>query len=187
MARTDETPATSTAIAPRDQGSDIASQLTWAPRDDNRPAIPEAMIPALVQAFQNIPDEGGAGIESILQQLLTATDVDTLNAPWDATNGRALAGRTLSIRSIIRRPSQFEDGPQLFLVVDAVDAKTGENVTFTSSALAVLVQLAMAYNLGMFPIMAEVVVAERPTERGYYPYHLRVLAASGQRPAGQVA
>ena len=68
----------------------------------------------------------------------------------------------------------------MFLVVDAADAKTGEALTFTTSAVSVVLQLARAWSLGLFPLIADVVVAERPTARGFYPYHLRIIAAGNQ-------
>jgi hypothetical protein len=130
-----------------------------------------------------IPGDDGAGAEHIVAALLAATTIDDLNAPWEATSGRALAGKRLQVRGISQRESQFEDGQGVFLVVDAVDVKTGEPAMFTTSALAVVIQLAVAYAHGMFPLLAEVVVADKPTKRGFYPYHLKILAASSGRPA----
>jgi hypothetical protein len=116
-------------------------------------------------------------MDGILETLLAAQTVDDLNRPWNGTSGRELAGRRLRLTDVIRRPSQFDDGPQLFLVITAADAKTGERVTMTTSALAVILQVAIAWNLNMFPLLVDVVAAEKPTARGYYPYHLTVLAA----------
>ena len=48
---------------------------------------------------------------------------------------------------------------------------------FTTSAVSVVIQLARAWQLGLFPVIADVVVAERPTERGFYPIHLRIVTA----------
>jgi len=164
---------------------DIARRLSWPAPSEQQPAIPEHLLERFLTAVEQIPAEGGGGVEGILAQLLSAETVDDLNAPWETTNGRSLAGRTLVIRDIIRRPSSFAEGPQLFLVVQSADRKTGEELTWTTSALAVILQLAVAYVMGMFPLQAEVVVAERPTERGFYPYHLRVLAAgNSQRSDG---
>lgn len=133
-----------------------------------------AQVRELVAA---IPDNDDTGAENIVAQLLAAETIDDLNAPWDGTSGRNLAGKRLQVRGVSARRSTFEGGTGIFLVADAVDAKTGERAVFTTSALAVVLQLAQAYKRGMFPLLAEVVVAERPTARGFYPYHLRILAA----------
>lgn len=159
----------------------LANRLSWPQPDPAASAIPEHMLDQVLRAIEAVPAEGGGGVEGILSQLLAATSMDDLNAPWAGTSGRELAGRRLRIESIIRRPSQFEDGPAVFLVAHCADAKTGDKITMTTSALAVIIQLAMAHNLGWMPLLADVVVAEKPTERGYYPYHLTVLAVNNTR------
>lgn len=131
------------------------------------------------QAVAGIPGDDGSGAERIVLQLLDAETIDDLNAPWEGSSGRSLAGRTLRINGVTQRPSQFEDGAGVFLVADAFDAKTGERCTLTTSALSVVIQLAQCHVRGWFPIVAEVVMADRPTERGFYPYHLKVLAVGG--------
>jgi len=151
---------------------------TPAPRADT---APEPMSPEVIErvrdAVRGIPGDDGGGAERIVTQLLDATTIDDLNAPWDGSSTRSLAGRRLAIRGITQRPSQFEDGAGIFLVADAVDAKTGEPAVFTTSAVSIVIQLARAWQLGLFPLIADVVVAERPTERGFYPIHLRIVAA----------
>lgn len=138
---------------------------------------PPELVAQVRELVAAIPDNSDSGAEAIVAQLLAAETIDDLNAPWDGTSGRNLAGKRLTIRGISARPSSFEGGAGIFLVADAVDAKTGERAVFTTSALAPVIQLAQAYKRGLFPLLVEIVVAERPTARGFYPYHLRVLAA----------
>lgn len=158
--------------------AEAAAPAEVATTTDQAPAPISAEVAERVRAaVVTIPGDDGSGAERIVTQLLDAETVDDLNAPWDATNGRALNGKRLTIRGVTQRPSNFEDGAGVFLVADAVDTKTGEACTFTTSALSVVIQLARAHQLGLFPIIADVVVADRPTERGFYPYHLRVIAA----------
>jgi len=135
------------------------------------------VVAAVRELVAAIPGNDDAGAENIVTQLLAATTIDDLNAPWEGTSGRNLAGKRLQVRGVTARKSSFDGGTGIFLVADAVDAKTGDKAVFTTSALAVVIQLAQAHKLGMFPLLVEVVVADRPTARGFYPYHLRVLAA----------
>jgi len=152
-----------------------------AERDSNTPApIPAEVAERVRQLAAAIPGDDGSGAERIVTQLLDAQTIDDLNAPWEGTSGRNMAGKRLAIRGVTQRPSQFSDGAGIFLVADAVDAKTGEPAVFTTSALSVVIQLARVHQLGLFPVIADVVVAERPTERGFYPYHLRIVAAGNQ-------
>jgi len=152
-----------------------------ATRPDTAPVpISADIIVRIREAVQGIPESDGEGAESIIRQLLDAQTIDDLNAPWEGSSGRSLAGKRLTIRGCHQRPSSFEDGAGIFLVVDAADAKTGESLTFTTSAVSVVLQLARAWSLGLFPLIADVVVAERPTARGFYPYHLRIIAAGSK-------
>lgn len=156
-----------------------------APKDDNAPApLPEHILEQVRSIVAQVPGDDGTGGQRIVEQLLAATSIDDLNAPWEGTSGRSLNGRRLRVLGITQRPSQFDDGAGIFLVVQAADAKTGEAVTFTTSAVAVVLQLAQAWVRGMFPLLADVVVAQRPTSRGFYPYHLQILAAANATAAG---
>lgn len=155
-----------------------------APTDTAEVATyPPELVAKVRELVAAIPDNDSGGAENIIEQLLAADTIDDLNAPWEGVSGRKLHGKRLSIRGVSARPSSFEGGAGIFLVADAVDAKTGEKAVFTTSALSVVIQLAQAHKLGMFPLLVEVVVAERPTARGFYPYHLRVLAAGNKAKA----
>lgn len=145
-----------------------------------------AVIAQVRELVAGIPGDDGTGGERIVTALLAAESIDDLNAPWEGTSGRALAGKRLAINGLSQRDSSFEGGTGIFLVVAAADAKTGEAVVFTTSSIAVVLQLAKAWAMDMFPLLAEVVVAPRPTARGFYPYHLRILAA-GRKGQGQNA
>lgn len=155
-----------------------------APADDAEVTrySPEVLA-TLRELVAGIPENDDTGAEAIVVQLLTASSIDDLNAPWEGTSGKKLAGKRLTVRGITARPSSYEGGAGIFLVADAVDTKTGERQVFTTSALSCVIQLAKAHQLRMFPLLVEIVVAERPTARGFYPYHLRVIAA-GTHAAG---
>lgn len=120
-----------------------------------------------------IPAEKEDSVDTILAAILAADSWEHLADPWESTNAAALAGRRLLIRSLLRRPSDFRDGLGIFLVVDSVDANTGEPVVWTTSSVAIVAQLVRAYVLGDLPAYAEVIVAARPTEAGYRPQHLK--------------
>jgi hypothetical protein len=58
-------------------------------------------------------------------------------------------------------------------VVHATHGKTGEKIVWTTSSTSVVAQLVRAHCGQWLPIWATVVVADKPTEAGYYPHHLR--------------
>ena len=172
----DTAPGTPAPPPPPAAGTDVDVRPDAAPA----PYSPE-VIERVQNAVRGIPGSDGSGGEAIILQLLNAQTIDDLNAPWEATSGRSLAGKRLAIRGVTQRESSFNDGTGIFLVADATDTATGEAATFTTSAISVVLQLARIHQLGMFPVIAEVVVAERPTERGFYPYHLRIVAAGNKQ------
>lgn len=158
-------------------GAAVAAQTT---------GIPAHLLAKIEQAVAGIPDGGDGGGERIIEALLAAKTIDDLNQPWEGTSGSKLAGKVLRIETLTKQPSDYTDGPAIFLVVSSTDTKTGEKVTWTTSAVAVIIQLAVAYMRGMFPLIAEVVLAERETKKGYRPYHLRIIGAGGNGiPAGE--
>lgn len=132
----------------------------------------------LRQLLETVPVDDENGSERIAEMLMDATSVVDLNKPWDATGGRTLAGRQLRINKISGRPSRFPGGLRAFLVAECTDISNGEAVVMTTSAMAVVVQLARVNAEGWLPAFATVEVADRPTEKGYYPYHLRFFASA---------
>jgi hypothetical protein len=144
-------------------------------RDPSEPMpLSEDIVKRFAEMAVTVPTEDGAGSDRILEQLLSATSWEQLSDPWESSNGMRLRGKLLRIDNITRRPSTYEGGLGIFLVVEAVDTANGEKVVWTTSSLSVVGQLVRAYVMGWFPMYAEVVVADRPTERGYYPQHLRI-------------
>lgn len=126
------------------------------------------------QMCMMIPGDSAGGYESILAQLFGAEDLDALSAPWETTDIDDLVGKVVRIDSLTRRPSDFKQGLGVFLVVHGVNTHTGESMTITTSSIAVMGQLARAYMLQLLPCYAEWVKADRPTEQGYYPHHLKL-------------
>lgn len=136
------------------------------------------------QMAMTIPAEDGAGAERIVAAVLAAESVDDLDAPWDTTKAEKLAGRVLRIDGLMRRPSDFRSGLGVFLVVHSVDTATGEKVVWTTGSVSIVAQLARAYNLNGLPVYAELVIAERPTQDGYHPHHLKFYGPPPTMPAG---
>ena len=138
--------------------------------------FPRELVAQFVQMATLIPSEDGSGMERIIEQLLSADSWEDLSDPWEATNAEKLRGKRLRVDSLMRRPSQYRGGLGIFLVVKSVDLGTGEAIVWTTSSQAVIAQLVRAYAKGWIPCVCEMVIADRPTERGYYPHHLRFFA-----------
>lgn len=153
-------------------------------------AVPESstelqpvVSPQLLAQFEalavRIPEsDDSQAYEDIVSQILGATGVDGLNAPWDTSKAATLNGHRLRIESMTRRPSDFTEGLGVYLVVKGTDLGTGERFTLTIGSVAVLAQLAQIHALDGMPAIVELIVADKLTKNGYRPIHLKVLSLS---------
>jgi hypothetical protein len=124
-----------------------------------------------------IPETAGEdAYDEILTQILSAGSVPELNAPWDTHKAEQLEGHRLRIDSIKRSASDFADGLGMYLVCKGVNLTSGEKITVTLGAISVVAQLAKVHYLDGFPLLCRIVIAERPTKRGYRPIHLNIIA-----------
>ena len=146
------------------------------------PVVSDSTMALFASMAVNIPeaDDGGA-YENIVMQLLQASDVDGLNAPWDTTAAEKLAGQTLVIQSVTRRPSDFNAGLGMYLVCKGVLAKTGEAFVWSTGSVSVVAQLARAHFLDAFPVTAQLIISDTPTKNGYRPQRLQVLGFGGSK------
>lgn len=146
------------------------------------PPVSDATMALFAQMAVGIPeaDDGGA-YENIVLQLLNATDVDGLNAPWDTSDAEKLANHRLKIESVQRRPSDFNAGLGLYLVVKGVDMGTGETFVWSTGSISVVAQLARAHFLEKFPVIAELIISDTPTKNGYRPQRLNVIGFGGSK------
>src|SRR5262249_53464257 len=134
----------------------------------------EGLLAMFARMATMIPAESDAGMERILAQVLNAEHWDELDAPWETSAVEAMAGKRLAFRRVERRPSDFREGLGIFLVCHCAGVDTGEEIVVTTGSVGVVGQLVRAYALGAMPLVAEFVIAERPTRDGYHPHHLKV-------------
>lgn len=134
----------------------------------------------LALLLATVPVDQENGNQRIAEQLLLGGSITDLNAPWDATGGRQLAGKELRIDAIKARPSRYKGGLRAFLVAEGLDLQTGERMVMTTSAMAPVIQLARVNSMGWLPAYCTVEVSDTPTERGFFPYHLRFVPPPAQ-------
>lgn len=125
-----------------------------------------------------IPADDGSGAEDILRKLLTAKTWDQLNQPWESSEIDDILGKQLRITKVTRRPSTMAGGLGIFLVVHLRDAKTGQEYVKTTSSVSVVGQLAWLYSQGATAMLIEWCRADRPSQSGFYPQHLRIIDAA---------
>jgi hypothetical protein len=150
------------------------SESTVAVRDDTEvsPISPE-MARRFAEMAMTIPDDDAGGMDRIIEQIIGARSWEDLNAPWESTDAEKLVGHILKVDKLTRRPSDFRSGLGIFLVVRSVDVRTHEEIVWTTGSIAIVAQLVQAYLMGAIPCFVEIVIAERPTEAGFRPHHLK--------------
>lgn len=146
--------------------------------------LPADLIKRFADMAVLIPDDTEDGGARVLEAILGAKTWEALNDPWEASNGEALVGKLLKLTGAKKMPSTFEGGLGVFLVVDYTDTHTGETGVLTTSAVSIVGQIAAAYANNWFPLYAEIVVADRPTKRGFLPQHLKVHGTGKRPPRG---
>lgn len=149
------------------------------PGTDVVPVVSQATLALFSQMAVGIPEaDDGEAYENIVLQLLNADDLDAFNAPWDTEAAATLAGKRLRIESMARRASDFAGGLGIYIVVKGVILDTGEPFVFTTGGIANVASLARIHFTGKLPAIAELVIAEMPTAKGFRPQHLKIHSLS---------
>lgn len=121
---------------------------------------------------------------SIVSQILNASTVEELDAPWKDTDGEALIGVTFEAQTVTVHTSDFTEGLGVFLRVEGVRLDNREAISFSTGSVSTVAQLVRAYTLNAYPFVAQIVKAERATKRGYFPLHLKIVAGKAAAPVG---
>lgn len=130
---------------------------------------------AFLSQVASIPLAGDDAAARIVGQLLNAGSIDDLDAPWQSNSLREWVGRQLRVTGVKQLPSDFAHSLGVFLVVDAVDVQTGEQIVATTGSISIVAQLARAFTLNAFPLTVIPVESERPSASGYRPMHLQIV------------
>jgi hypothetical protein len=146
-------------------------QVKAAGEVDARRAAIEAKA---VEVLMEFPDGGEDGELRIYEQLLSATTLEEIDQPWAINGLGQFVGQVVQINSGTRMPSDYSEGFAWYLVLDAVVCETGEALAMPTSSRAIIMQVGMLRRLGLLPAKFIVRVADKPTDRGYYPQHLEV-------------
>lgn len=125
-----------------------------------------------------IPADPGGGTEDIIRKILAATTWDQLDEPWETSSVDDILGKRLRVVSVTRRPSTYNSGLRIFLIVKLVDPRTSKEYVKTTGSASVVAQFARAYALGITAMTIEWCRADRATENGYYPQHLKIHDAA---------
>src|SRR6185312_4716543 len=143
----------------------------------------------LTAILNELPMQGEGDATGILAQIINAETVEDLDSPWQSAGMGKYIGYAIEITSIKRVESDFPGGLGWYLLCEGTVMETGEYRAFSTSAVAVMAQLLVAWHRGFFPYQVYVRIATKPTKKGFYPIHLELyrggpLVDTGEEPTG---
>lgn len=136
-----------------------------------------AQYSAVLEEIPFAEDDGGL---SIIANILTATTWEELNRENELDNLQDFVGKRVKVIKLERRISDIEGGMPWYLMVDAIDADTGELVKINTSAGSPMAKLAMLHHFGNLPALVKVTKAEKATKAGFFPLDVDVLMVDQQ-------
>lgn|SRR5487761_62857 len=139
--------------------------------------IPPPTLATINELAQSIPwvESGAEDAElRIAEQVLAAGSAAELGSPWEARKFEALLDVPVRVVAMRRAESDYQSGPGWYLILDVIELETGEKVTVTTGALAVMVQLVKAQAAGWMPLLCTLRQSLKPSKLGYRPQHLEV-------------
>lgn len=143
----------------------------------------------LTAILEQLPMQDEGDVTGILTQIINADSVLELDSPWQSAGMGRYNGYALEITSIKRLESDFPGGLGWYLLCEGTVMETGEYKAFSTSAVAAMAQLLVAWSRGYFPYQVYVRIATKPTKKGFYPIHLETyrggpLVDLGEEQAG---
>lgn len=140
--------------------------------------IDQKLLEQFAEMAVMIPADLGGGTEDILRKVLSAKTWDQIDEPWRSTDVDDIIGKRLRVTKVTRRPSTFDGGLGMFLIVHLKDVRDNKEYVKSTGSIAVVGQFAALYAMGATAITIEWCKAKRPTEAGYYPQHIVIHDAT---------
>lgn len=126
----------------------------------------------LTAILEKLPMQDEGDVTGILAQIINAETVEDLDSPWQSAGMGKYNGYAIEITNIKRLESDFPGGLGWYLLCEGRVMETGEYKAFSTSAVAAMAQLLIAWARDMFPYQVYVRIATKPTAKGFYPIHL---------------
>lgn len=148
-------------------------------------ATPDAINAHLTKILEQLPMQGEGDVSGILAQIINSESIEDLDSPWQSAGMGKYNGYAIEITSIKRIESDFPGGLGWYLLCEGKVLETGEYKAFSTSAVAVMAQLLIAWARGYFPYQVYVRIATKPTKKGFYPMHLELYRGGALVDNGQ--
>jgi hypothetical protein len=140
-------------------------------------AVPDEAVARgyLRAAAEDVDDDPEKIADSIVSRILRAESVDDVLAPQAIEHARDLIGVPMEIRSARFQRSDYEEGPEVYMVCEAEVLDDGRVTTFSCGGRSVMAQVYRIAQLGGLPFQGVLVQSPKPTRRGFRPLWLESL------------
>ena len=122
---------------------------------------------------QEVMSDPAEAQRQIIAQLLDAQSDDDLENFGNAISWADMKGVPIEIRGFRWLPSQFDEGPAVFMVVQGTRLDTGEPVVLTTGGANVMAQLANLATRGSLVGAIREMVEGSKTRQGFTPLWLQ--------------
>jgi len=109
----------------------------------------------------------------IVARILAAEDATGVLDMGEPIKAEEIEQVELTVYGVRWMRSTFEEGPNVYAVIDCSRGDTGEAVKVTCGSVNVMTQLLKLQTMQAFPQKVKIVKSVKPTSSGYYPYWLQ--------------
>lgn len=142
--------------------------------------LPRELIAQFAEMVTIVPDFEPGGGADIIKQLLAATNLAELDAPWKGGRNAPI-GPMLYVTGISKSPSDFPGGLPFYLVAECVYPESGEIKEYSIGGTMVVAQLVRALVLDEFPLAGVIVEKELKNRPGQSAQHFAVSVEDTDR------
>lgn len=179
--------------------SDTGTPTPDAPEVLTPDVVPASSVPALttmddrvvtkyLDDMKNLAEHSDDDVQrAIVGRILASETAADVLAPQAIEHARDLVDQHLTLTGVRVQESDFEEGPGIYAVVNAVVMEDGRTTTFSCGGSNVLAQLYRLAQLNALPCDVVIKRSTKPTKAGYYPLWLEAVGGAAGRSKQPVA
>lgn len=130
------------------------------PKPDGQVAVrrtPEQTIAVFAELVTAVPELESDGLESIIDQILEATELEDFNMDDGLPSSKDLVNQLIRVDQIHRRASDNPTRTGFYLICDGFRGEGGGSIRFTAGGEQAVAVLSRLHQLGKFPAVIQFV------------------------------
>ena len=122
-----------------------------------------------------VPDVDEDPTPRMAAAIMAAGDPEDWASVFEGQSIKDNAGKKIRVTAIRKAPSSYDGPIKQFLVADVIYLDSGEAGVLSISSVISMIQLLVAHQRQWLPLDFEIVQKDKPTRKGFFPIHLKVL------------